>query len=96
MKNHIAGNAQCPKFKTTNRTCLNFTVIEKFKYSHHSICLKWRSDTIKQTDKSKDQRKYKHEDEDAWIKDNPGEKFKPFDPKRKIPYKPEERVIHEP
>jgi len=31
--------------------------------------------------------KYKHADEDAWRKKNPGKEFKPFDPKRKIQWK---------
>ena len=45
---------------------------------------------IEQTDKSKDKNKgkYKHEDEDTWVKKHPGKEFKPFDPDRKIPYKP--------
>jgi hypothetical protein len=44
--------------------------------------------SIGQTDKIKDQRRYKHKDEDAWIKDNPGEVFWPFNPQRALPYKP--------
>ena len=32
----------------------------------------------------KEIKKYKHKEEDAWLKDNPGKEFKPFDPERKI------------
>jgi hypothetical protein len=48
---------------------------------------------MKQTDKSNNQKKYKHEDEDSWITDHPGEEFKPFDPERKTPYKPKKSVL---
>lgn len=31
-------------------------------------------------------KKYKHKDEDAWLRENPGKEFKPFDPERDIDY----------
>lgn len=43
---------------------------------------------IEQTQKPK---KYKHDDEDAWLKDHPGKEFKPFDPERKLAHKLEEK-----
>jgi len=33
--------------------------------------------------------KYKHKDEDKWLKENPGKNFKPFDPDRGIAEKSE-------
>ena len=89
-QNHIADNAQCPKFKTAKtehtlilRGCKRLN-IQTVQDAYNGGLLK-----IEQIYKPKNQRKYKHEDEDAWLKDHPGERFKPFDPKRKIPYKSE-------
>ena len=31
-------------------------------------------------------KKYKHKDEDAWLRENPGKEFRPFDPERDIDY----------
>jgi len=41
---------------------------------------------MKETNES--EKKNKHKDEEAWMRDHPGEEFKPFDPKRELPYKP--------
>lgn len=40
---------------------------------------------IASTEKTEKREKYKHPEEDAWKKNNPGKEFKPFDPYRKIP-----------
>jgi len=31
-----------------------------------------------------DEEKYKHQDEEEWLRENPGKEFKPFDPEREI------------
>ena len=41
----------------------------------------------------KENEKYKHKDEDAWLQDNPGKEFKPFDPERKIRDYSEKRCV---
>ena len=60
----------------------------KFKYSDHNVYSNGGLIQIEQTEKPK---KYKHDDEDAWLKDHPGKKFKPFDPERKLAYKFEKK-----